>query len=95
MVYFGCKFTFGGSKWIISWEMYIKMKYTIGIWAILGTDNSCLPMEIVIVDGTSRTVGKGFLHDIIELFLNSFACHCVLNIVESYILSIYNYIYCQ
>jgi len=49
-------------EWVVSWEVDVQEEHSSGIGAIIRSNNGGLPVELIlIVDGTSRTVGRWVL----------------------------------
>ena len=70
-----CEVDLWGSEWIISWEVDVQEENTTSIWAVIGADDSCLPMELVVFSGANWAVGWSILLEIMEFFLDSFLGH--------------------
>ena len=70
-----CEIDLWGSEWVISWKVDVQEENTSGIWAVIGADDSCLPMELVVFSGASWAVGWWFLLKVEKFLLDSFLGH--------------------
>jgi len=53
VVNFGDEVAFGRSEWVISGEVNVKEEDSSSIGAIIRTDDGGLPMELVVLSGSS------------------------------------------
>jgi hypothetical protein len=56
---------------IVRWEMNIEEENAAGIWGIIGTHDGCLPMEHVVSNWSSGTVGWRILSQIDKFYQNA------------------------
>ena len=62
-----CKVYLWWFKWIVGWEVNIKEEDTSRVGRVFRPHNSCLPVEHIISDWTSRTVGRWVFSKINQL----------------------------
>lgn len=62
---------FGRSEGVVSGEVNVQEEDASGIGAVVRTHDGGLPMELIVLMGTSRAVSRGVLLQVSQLLLNS------------------------
>ena len=75
VVNLGDEVAFWGAEGVVRWEVDVQEEHTSSIGTIIRADDSCLPMELVVLMRASRAVCWRILLKVSELFLYSFLGH--------------------